>query len=174
MNRLSDEILNKYIDGELEPEKLKEVKAILSESAPDRENLKALLKVHNNLKEINEFKVSANFTSAVMNKIALKFKPRKADKYFIVSISSFFILLSLVIIGIVISFIINMPSQSNSTSQVIGYLISSLENFSLFIKKIFGGPGLSIFGSVISLGILITAYFFFDSHKHIKEIQNKL
>ena len=29
------------------------------------------------------------------------------------------------------------------------------------------------FGSIISLGLIISAYFFFESHKHINEIQNK-
>lgn len=174
MNRLSDEILNKYIDGELDYETLNEVKTILKESESDRENLKALLKVHDELKRIKEFEVSHGFTSIVMNKISAKFKPKKADKYFIISVSSFFILLSLVIIGVVIAMISNSPEQSSSSEQVWGYLVSVLESFSIFIRKIFSGSGMSIFGSIISFGILITAYFFFDSHKHVKEIQNKL
>ncbi len=88
-----------------------------------------------------------------MRKITAKFKPRKADKYFIVSISSFFILLSLAIIGIVISIMINSPGQSSSSEQMLGYLVSALESFSIFIKKIFSGSGISIFGSIISFGI---------------------
>ncbi len=173
MNSLSDEILNKYIDGELDYKTVNEVKAILKESEPDRENLKVMLRVHNGLKEIKEFEVSKNFTSNLMQKITVKFKPKKADKYFIVSVSSFFILLSLAIIGIVITLLINSPEQTSSTGQFLGYLVSSLESFSIFIRKIFDGSGISIFGSIISLGILISAYFFFESHKHIKEIQNK-
>ena len=173
MNRLNDEILNKYIDGELDFKTLNEVKAILKESEPDRENLKVLLRVHNELKEIKEFEVSRNFTSGLMQKITAKFKPKKADKYFIVSVSSFFILLSLAIIGVFIALIINSPGQSSSSEQFFGYLVSSLESFSIFIRKIFSGTGISIFGSIISLGLLITAYFFFESHRHIKEIQNK-
>ena len=174
MNRLSDEILNKYIDGELDYETLNEVKAILKESEADRENLKVLMKVHNELKSIKEFKVSDNFTSVVMSKIVSKFKPKKSDKYFIISISSFFILLSLAIIGIVIALLVNSTQQTSSTEQFLGYLVSSLESFSVFIRKIFNGSGISIFGSIISLGLLISAYFFFESHKHINEIQNKL
>jgi hypothetical protein len=174
MNRLSDEILNKYIDGELDYETLNEVKSILKESEPDRENLKALLKVHNELKRIKEFEVSASFTSNIMYKITAKFKPKKADKYFILSISSFFVLLSLAIIGVAIALIINSPSQSSSSEQVLGYMVSFLENFAISVRKIFSGSSISIFGSIISLGILVSAYFFFESHKHIKEIQNKL
>lgn len=173
MKRLSDEILNKYIDGELDYKTLNEVEAILRESEVDRENLRVLLKVHNELKEIKEFEVKENFTSNLMQRISAKFKPKKADKYFILSISSFFILLSLAIIGVVIALLVNSPEQTSSTQQFMGYLVSSLESFSIFIRKIFDGSGISIFGSIISLGILITAYFFFESHKHIKEIQNK-
>jgi hypothetical protein len=174
MNRLSDEILNKYIDGELDYETLNEVKAILKESQADRENLRVLMKVHNELQGIKEFKVSEKFTSGVMSKIASKFKPKKADKYFIISISSFFILLSLAVIGVVIALLVNSPEQTSSTEQFLGYLVSSLESFSIFIRKIFNGSGISIFGSIISLGLIISAYFFFESHKHINEIQNKL
>ena len=174
MNRLSDEILNKYIDGELDYETLNEVKAVLKESAADRDNLRLLMKVHNELKVIKEFKVSDNFTSGVMFKIASKFKPKKADRYFIISIASFFILLSLAIIGVVITLLVNSPEQTSSTEQFLGYLVSSLESFSIFVRKIFNGSGISIFGSIISLGLLISAYFFFESHKHINEIQNKL
>ena len=174
MNRLSDEILNKYIDGELDYETLNEVKAILKESVADRENLRVLMKVHNELQGIKEFEVSEKFTSGVMSKIGSKFKPKKADKYFIISISSFFILLSLAVIGVVIALLVNSPEQASSTEQFLGYLVSSLESFSIFIRKIFNGSGISIFGSIISLGLLISAYFFFESHKHINEIQNKL
>ena len=174
MNKLSDEILNKYIDGELDYETLNEVKAILKESEADRENLRVLMKVHNELKGIKEFKVSDSFTSAVMSKIVSKFKPKKSDKYFIISVSSFFILLSLAIIGVVIALLVNSTEQTSSTEQFLGYLVSSLESFSVFIRKIFNGSGISIFGSIISLGLLISAYFFFESHKHINEIQNKL
>ena len=174
MNRLSDEILNKYIDGELDFETLNEVKKILKESGPDRKNLKALLKVHDELKRIKVFEVSENFTLNVMRKIAVKFKPKKADKYFILSISSFFIMLSLAIIGVAIALIVNTPSETSSSEQILGFLASSLDSFSLFIRKIFSGSGISIFGSIISFGILITAYFFFEGQKHIKEMQNKL
>jgi hypothetical protein len=173
MNRLSDEILNKYIDGELDSKTLNEVKTILKESEPDRENLKVLLKVHNELKEIKELNVSESFTSGVMHKIAVKFKPRKADRYFIMSIASFFILLSLAILGIAIALMINSPEQSASSEQVLGHLVSSFEGIAVYIRKFFKGSEISIFGSVISLGILISAYFFFESHKHIKEIENK-
>jgi len=174
MNRLTDEILNKYIDGELDTETLNQVKGILNESEPDMERLKVLQRVHDELKSIKEFEVSANFTFNVMSKISAKFKPKKADKYFIISVSSFFVLLSLAIIGVVIALIIQSPEQASSSDKVFGFFVSSLENFSSLFGKIFSGSGISIFGSIISLGILITAYFFFDSHKRMKEIQNKL
>lgn len=173
MKRLSDELLNKYIDGELDFKTLSEVETVLKESEADRENLRTLLKIHNGLKEIREFKVSNNFTSGVMSKIAIKFKPKRSDKYFIISISSFFILLSIAVIGIVISLMVNSPEQTSSTQQFMGYLVSSLDSFSVFIRKIFNGSGISIFGSIISLGLLVTAYFFFENHRNIKEIQNK-
>ncbi len=174
MNRLSDEILNKYIDGELDYKTLTEVKEILKESEPDRENLKVLLRVHNELKKIREYEVNPDFTSNIMQKITSKFKPKKADKYFILSISSFFVFLSLAILGVAVILAFNAAGQSASSEQVLGNFVTILESLSVYIRKIFSGSEISIFGSVISLGIFISAYFFFESQKHIKEIQNKL
>lgn len=169
--KLTDEILNKYIDDELDSETLKEVRIILNESEADRQRLRILLKVHNQLKKIEEYKPGNDFTLRVMERISAKLKPKKSDKYFIFSISSFFILLSLGVIGIVFALLIQSPSESSSSQQVFSYLISSLESFSLFFRTIFSGSGLSIFGSIISFGILISAYFFFDTHKHLKDLQ---
>jgi hypothetical protein len=174
MNRLSDELLNKYIDGDLDAESLKEVKTILKESEVDRERLKILSRVDEELKNIKELEVRSDFTSRIMSKISVRFKPKRSDKYFIISVSSFFVLLSLAILGTVIALMIQSPGETSSSEQVINFLVSSLDNFGSFLGKIFSGSGISIFGSIISFGILITAYFFFEGHKRIKEIQDKL
>ena len=174
MNKLSDEILNEYIEGDLNPSEMTEVKNTLKESPEDRKRLNALLKIHNELKRIKQYEVGSEFTSLVMSKIGLKFKPKKSDKYFIVSISSFFILVSLIIFGFVISNLISSSSHSSSTDTIANNLVSYFKDIAVYVGKVFTGSGISIFGSIISLGILITAYFFFESHKNIKEIQNKL
>jgi len=51
MNLLSDEILNKYIDGDLDYASLKHVNEVLSSSVEDKKRLQALLAVHNQLKK---------------------------------------------------------------------------------------------------------------------------
>ena len=54
MNKLSDEILNKYIDGELDHSSLLHVNEVLSNSLDDKKRLQALLVIHNELKKIKE------------------------------------------------------------------------------------------------------------------------
>ena len=55
MNKLSDEILNSYLDGELDNQKRKEVEEILRNSEDDRKTFNALKLVHNHLSSIVEY-----------------------------------------------------------------------------------------------------------------------
>lgn len=169
---LNDDILNKYIDGDLDTAARKEIQKILSESEAERKKLNSLLRVHNELKNIKEYKVSNDFTFRLMSGISGKFKPRKSDKYFIISVSSFFVLSSLIIIGVVLSFILSTPG-SLTTTELSENVLNSLKDFTNLLVQIFSGIGISIFGSIISLAILVSAYFFFESNKRLKEIHNK-
>jgi galactitol-specific phosphotransferase system IIC component len=98
----------------------------------------------------------------------------KGQKYFIFSVSSFFVLISLAIITYITSFILssgsNVPEESNSLSNLV-YL---LEKSIYVIKKIFTASNISVIGFIFSFAIIISAYFFFDSHRQAKEKLNKL
>jgi anti-sigma factor RsiW len=83
MIELSDEILNKYLDGELEYAELIKVHELLKDSAEARKRLRALQAVHSGLKEMKEYSPSEGFTSLIMGRLYNRVKAKKGQKVFI-------------------------------------------------------------------------------------------
>lgn len=173
MIEVTDEILNRYIDGELSAAELKELNEMLIKSEDIRKRLHALQYVHNELKRIPLRETSNEFTSRLMKKIVRK-PELKGQRYFIFSVSSFFILISLAIIGYLTSYILSYGSKTSGDSSNLNTLLSYLESLVHGIKSVFSSGNISIIGFVFSFGIIISAYFFFDSHRQAKAKLDKL
>ena len=169
MMKLSDEILNKYIDGELDYASLQHVNEILAASVEDRKKLKALLAIHNQLKAIKPDHVSDGFTDLLMKRLLSRRKALKEQKNFVLVISSVFIAALLVVIGLVIYSALSQGTDSQSSTNYSKYLIDFFQKLTSLIAQMFTGKGMSIFGSILSLGVLISGYFFFESIKASKQ-----
>ena len=168
MNLLSDEILNKYLDGELDKNQVTKVEETLIKSENDRKRFSVLKLIHKELTLMQEDKVSFDFTNNVMARVNKKFALQKQQNYFIISITSFLILLC---IGIVV--FISISIFSSAAPQTESFQITETVNrfgngLISELKKMFSGKNLSIIGSVSSLGILISGYFFFEHQKRSK------
>ncbi len=84
MIQITDEILNKYLDGELNREQAEQVKSAIRNSEELQRKFNALKLVHDNLSIIKEDEVSAGFTEKLMKKIVVrKSVVPKQQKYFI-------------------------------------------------------------------------------------------
>ncbi len=169
MNKLSDEILNKFIDGELDHSSLLHVNEVLSSSLDDKKRLQALLVIHNELKKVKEIQVADSFTHLVMDKLQARKKAFKQQSHFVFAISSIFILIMLFIIGLVIYYGVNQTGESQIAQNYSKYIINFFNSLAFGITQIFTAKGISIFGSIISLGILISGYFFFENLKASKQ-----
>ncbi len=170
MNLLSDEILNKYLDGELDKNQSAEIEEILNKSENDRKRFSALKLIHNELSLMQEDKVSVDFTNNVMARVNKKFALPKQQNYFIVSISSILVLICLVIVTYVVTAIISSSAPQTESLQITETVNRFGNGLILELKKLFSGKNLSIIGSVFSLGILISGYFFFEQQKRRKLI----
>jgi hypothetical protein len=173
MIEFTDEILNRYIDGELSPDEIAEVKRILGSSEDARKRLNAMKLVHEHLKNYPEKETPPGFSSILMRKIIRRPEP-KGQKYFIISVSSFFVLISLSIIGYLASYILSTGERSaenNNTFENLKYL---MEKLVLGIKSLFTAGNVSLIGFIFSFAIIISAYFFFDSHNKAKAKLTKL
>lgn len=168
MNRLDDDILNKYIDGELDSAAFDEVSRILSSSEEDNRRFLALQRVHEELKNSEIPEVSGSFTASIMAKIKVKSKARNKDSAFVITIGSVFVGACLLIIGYIL---FNLPggqaAGSSSGTDLKNYLNMFMAAFES-LSKLLTSTNISILGSVISFGLLISGYFFFESIKHTK------
>jgi len=170
MIQITDEILNKYLDGELSREESEQVKAELRTSEELRRKYNTLKLIHEKLFDMKEDEVSPAFTDNLMKQIARKkFAIPKQQKYFIVSIATFITLLCLVIFGFSISAIISSaPSSIGESKSVLDSVSNLTDGLVTTLKHLFSGSGLSIIGSIFSLLIIISGYFFFEMQKRSK------
>ncbi len=164
MNRLSDEILNKYIDNELSEEEKLKIRQQIQSSEEDKKRFAALQAVHINLKKEHVPEVSPDFTSRLMSKIMKQRKAKNEQRVFIFSIGSVFLIILLIIIGFFISSTIN--TESSSSVSILNTIVSFMAEFGSKISLGFSGKYISIVGSILSFSIILTAYFFFDYKKH--------
>jgi len=169
MNKLSDEILNKYIDGELDHASLKNVNEVLSYSVEDRKRFQALKVVHNELKKIKEDQVTDTFTNLVMQKLLSRKKAFKEQRNFLFLILSIFISIILVVIGWIIYSAVVRTGDTQTSQTYTQHVVPFFRSIASVILQIFTPKGMSIFGSIISLGILISGYFFFENLRASKQ-----
>ena len=170
MIEITDEILNKYLDGELSMEVVKEIEIAIQSSVDLNKKYNALKLVHEKLTDLKEDEVSAGFTDALMNQITKrKFAIPKQQKYFILSIATFITLLCLVILGFTISAMISSaPSTVGDSKSVVDSITNLSDGLTNVLKHLFSGEGLSIIGSIFSIIVLISGYFFFEMQKRSK------
>jgi cytochrome b subunit of formate dehydrogenase len=165
MNNINDELLNKYLDGELNREEKDLVKTLIESSLEVKKRYETLLKAHSLFNSVEEESPSIDFTKLVMKKLDNKSAIAQQQKYFLLSMLS---LLGLIILGItgyalyqVISSI--QPIQS---SEIVTTYSKGLGDY---VSNLFGQKNLTIFGSVLSFIMLISGYFLYDYQKHSKK-----
>jgi len=169
MIKITDEILNKYLDGELNREEVEQVKSALHNSEGFQKKFNVLKIVHDNLSIVKEDEVSPGFTDTLMKQILKRSTVPKQQKYFIASVVTFITLLCLVIFGLSISAMISATSSSIGSSNSVFDSVSGLsEGLVKALQHLFSGAGLSIIGSIFSIVVLISGYFFFEMQKRAK------
>ena len=174
MIKLTDEILNKYIDGDLDNITILEIREQIKNSEIDKKRLNALLAIHDELKKMKVIEVRNDFTSTVMAKLVNKVRSRKKDKFFIFSISSIFVVCSLAIIGYLIVTVVGTNVGGNAANQNIDNYVNYFVNVLASAKEFLTAKNISIIGSVFSFGLIITGYFFFESMRQSKRRLSKL
>ena len=169
MTLVTDEILNDYLDGQLNRKDAEYVKSAIRDSEELQKRFNALKLVHERLSIIKEDEVNPGFTANLMKQIVKRSVVPKQQKYFIVSVATFITLLSLVIFGFSISaFISASPSSISNSTSVFDSIPNLSDGLIKLLKQLFSGSGLSIIGSIFSIVVLISGYFFFDMQKRAK------
>ena len=174
MSSINDEILNKYIDGELDFAEVEMVKNELEKDNMMVAKLQVLRMVDSSLRQMEVEHTSGNFTDNVMKAISAAKKAVKPKlNYFFVSIISIF---SAGVIAVLVA-AIRSYQKDNSPSAITPYADKVKQMFSqnlTAIQSIFSNPGVILVISVLSLILLITAYFTFESHKNFTKKLNSI
>lgn len=172
MNHIDDDLLNKYIDNELNSQELSFFNEHIKECDECLARLKALKLVDIQLKRIDVLQLGASFTENVMakiNKAAIGLKPRKF--YFFRFIFSLFIL---IILGIFYLLITNLSPAMNESTNFLDYVDMSTSYLLSGFKTLADKVSVSLVGSVISLIFFISMYLIYDSHRKLKNKLNRL
>ncbi|RPI75620.1 MAG: hypothetical protein EHM47_02115 [Ignavibacteriales bacterium] len=164
MKELNDDMLNKYIDGELDKELMQEIKIELASSSEAMLRYKMLLSVDNGLRKMPAERLSSDFTSNLMLKIQKSLKSKKEQNFFIISILSLFLFISVGIIGYLLANYIF--SVEPGSTDIFTQLTEPSESLKTFLKNFFSKGNVSIIGSIFSFILLISGYFFYESLKH--------
>lgn len=166
--KVTDEILNKYIDGELSAAEIKNLKNYLSANPDELEKLKALKLVDNILRDMEFESAPHNFTEKFMNRLNVSYAS-KSNKYYLIKI--IFALFGLGFIGIFLFGLSKLSFTDSSSNQSafdrimerIGEIIPAI-SFSLSINS----DTVMLIVSILVLVTLIAAYIIINSHKAFK------
>jgi len=164
-----DELLNRYIDNELDTPELTGLDDLIDKDPEALKELKAMKLVEKSLKKMEYENAPLNTTYTVMLKIASAKKIKRSNWFFWTVVSFFSLCIAAVLIY---SFSIYSPSASEISS---GGDLNAVKNFfsdkAKSINKIFSGEDIKLLGAVISLLLIVTGYFILESHRNLK---NKL
>ena len=162
---IDDEILNKYLDKELMPEEMNQVKTAINNSVELKKKYDALFYAHTIFKNMETESLSNDFTKNVMGRIKARRASSHQQKYFLFTILSVFGVLLLLITGYVF-YEIFASLQVNESSEIVSNYSKSVGNY---LTGLFDKKNLSILGSVLSLIMLVSGYFFYEYQKHSKK-----
>ena len=167
--KLTDEILNKYLDGELSSDELKELNSLIEENPDALSTLKTHKFVDKTLSKIETESAPVGFTQRVMNIIASASSVRSKKFYFFRFIVFMF---GLLISGTIFTILISLPEveQESETS------LKVVDTATKFLSENFGGLSdllnnntLIMIGGMLTIILLISGYFVLESHKSFKQ-----
>lgn len=160
-------LLNRYLDGELSGEELREVERLLESSPELRRKMNALRSADRILRNSAEDSPSSGFTAKVMNKIITSTsRSRKQSPFFTITagiIGSIIVAYS----GFVIVKVMETAEKSQEPTRGISYYFTQIVQQAI---GIYSKIDLSMIGALISLSLIITGYFFFENLKHYKNL----
>jgi len=166
MNKISDKIINKYLDGELYYEERKSIEKLLTTSPKTRKEYLLLQQLDKNLRKMKSKSLSQNFTLDLMNKISVRNVAHRKQSKFILSILTILILPLLLITGTVIY---NLFSNYSAVDFSIIYTVRS--NVSIWLLNVINYISISpvaLLWICLSSILSISIYLLFDEFSRSK------
>lgn len=173
MKKFDDEFIQNYIDGDLAPSVISEFEKEISRNDNLKKRLNEFRVLESGLKKMKEYEAPASFTALVMSKIMKPSRAVSQTRNFFFTISTLFLSACLLIIGYISYLIVQSGGFQNGTDEAGRQLSSQFIAVGNFLITFFSSMNLSVLGSILSIGIIISAFFFYENVRLIKKTLNK-
>lgn len=171
MSNITDDMLNDYIDNQLDSNSIGKLNRMITEDPDTLKKLKALKSVDRSLREIPVTPAPEGFTIKLMNRILAHSKSAvpKVNYFFITMIS----LLSVAIISIMIIAysVIEKSEDKTGGISLLDSLLTWLRDNTPKLLSFFTNSNVTTIGLLLSLILITSGYYVLESHK---EFKNKL
>ena len=166
MNELTNDILNKLIDNELNSSEIDELHKLIKKDEKLLSKTKAHQMVDNVLKKLKIEDAPQNTTGLIMGKITQSILAKEKKNGFFKFVLSAFAVSMLLVVGFVLS---SEPSGESVSQSYFNSLKDRLtDNFANFSIPV-SSDLLLVIASALTVIILITGYFIFEEHKSFKQ-----
>lgn len=166
MKNLSDEILNKLIDNELNKSEIDELHSLISKNDELLSRTKAHQMVDSVLKNLNIENAPDNTTDLIMKKISQSLIAKERKNGFFKFMMGTFAVSILTVIGFVI---FSAPIKVETTETQYDIMKNNILEFLSNISFPINTELLSIITASLTVIILISGYLIFESHKSFKQ-----
>ena len=169
MKKKIDELINDYVDGNLESSEVEELNNLLSQNPESVTLLKAHKIVDAHLKQMEYESAPENIAAKIINKIGSTFKSELPKSYFLQGLIGFFG----VFLGGLIVYFFTYFSSSDKNYKNSEVVISKIQNvLNDIVGKLTGhlvDVDMMLAVSVVSLIVMLSFYFLYESNKTFRK-----
>jgi hypothetical protein len=171
--KVTDEILNKLIDNELNDREIEELHRLIKYDEVALSKVKAHQMVDSILKKIDIDLAPEDTTPIIMERISNSLLIKERKNGFFKFIIASFIFMIIFIIGYLVS--ISGKTYVSETPSKYTEIIDKFVNFFASFNVVLDSELMLIIGGVLTVMLLISGYFMFEEHRSFKhKLENYL
>jgi hypothetical protein len=168
-----NELLNKYIDNELDTNELNQVEELVKSEKNFSSQLSIHKYVHETLYQVPLKKAPSNITEMIMRKIAGKISDKYKKNYlfrFVIATLTSILILTLFIFFYFLGDLEIFKSASEISFNYSNNILPSIS----YLKDMFNSDIFKTITGLLGFVILLLFYFNYNTHKQLKDTLNKL
>ena len=168
MKNKFDDLVNRYVDNELNQNELIEVEELVQKDEQFTITLTTHKYVHNSLPDIPQQSAPLNITESIMKKIIGKLSERYNKNYFFRAIIAAFVSILVTFLFMLFFYAGNLPVVQESTN-ISSYLIDYTQPIISYAHKIVSSEMFKTVSGLLGFIVLLGFYFTFNSYKELKD-----
>ncbi len=165
--KVTDEILNKLIDNELNEREIEELHKLIKYDEAALSKVKAHQLVDSILKKIDIELAPEDTTTKIMERISNSLLLKEKKNGFFKFVVSSFVFMIIFIIGYMIS--ISSKVYISGTSPKYSQIVDKVVNFFSSFNIPLNNELILIIGGVLTVLLLVSGYFMFEEHRSFKQ-----